>query len=108
MVATQESHVSVDGKGSLVYAFRKFVVGIPFLALNLRLPTWLSPLGCGGAKEIGETQDRFRVEVEMTHSIFGRTLACTGMLRFQSPQQPLVRDDLGPLSGDGVFGEGTL
>ncbi len=79
-----ESSVSVDGEGSLVYGFRKFVVGIPFLGLPVRLPNWLSPFGGGHTKEIGDSEDSFRVEVEMTHPLFGRTLAYTGRCRFES------------------------
>ena len=80
-----EADLSVDGKGSLVYDMRKYVVRMPFLGLILRFPTWLSPFGGGRTKEIGETEDSFRVEFEMRHPIFGRTVAYTGRCRFESP-----------------------
>ena len=79
-----ESDLSVDGEGSLVYVIRRYVVRMPFLRLTLRFPTWLSPFGGGRTKEIGETEDSFRVEFEMTHSIFGRTVAYTGRCGFES------------------------
>ena len=80
-----EEELSVDGEGSLVYDMRKYVVRVPFLGLIVRFPTWLSPFGGGRTKEIGETEDSFRVEFEMTHPIFGRTVAYTGRCRFESP-----------------------
>ena len=79
-----ESDLSVDGEGSLVYVIRRYVVRMPFLRLTVRFPTWLSPFGSGRTKEIGETEDGFRVEFEMTHPIFERTLAYTGRCRFES------------------------
>ena len=79
-----ESDLSVDGEGSLVYDIRKYVVGMPFLGWIVRFPTWLSPFGGGRTKEIGETEDSFRVEFEMTHPIFGRTVAYAGRCRFES------------------------
>ena len=78
-----EADVSIDGEGSLVYDFRKFAVRMPLLGLIVRFPTWLSPFGGGRTKEIGETEDSFRVEFEMIHPIFGRTLAYTGSCRFE-------------------------
>ena len=78
--------MSVDGEGNLVYDMRRYVVKLPFFGLVLRFPTWLSPLGGGRTKEIGETEDSFRVEFEMAHPIFGRTLAYTGRCQFESPQ----------------------
>ena len=78
-----ESDLSVDGEGSLVYDIRKYVVRMPFLRLTVRLPTWLSPFGGGRTKEIGETEDTFTVEFEMTHPIFGRTVGYTGRCRFE-------------------------
>ena len=78
-----ESDLGVDGEGSLVYDMRKYVVTMPFLRLLLRFPTWLSPFGGGRTKEIGQTEDSFRVEFEMTHPIFGRTVAYTGRCRFE-------------------------
>ena len=80
-----EADLSVDGEGSLVYDMRNYVVRMPFLRVTVRFPTWLSPFGGGRTKEIGETEDSFRVEFEMTHPIFGRTLAYTGRCRFESP-----------------------
>ena len=80
-----EADLSVDGEGSLVYDMRKYVMRMPFLGLTVRFPTWLSPFGGGRTREIGETEDSFRVEFEMTHLIFGRTLAYTGRCRFESP-----------------------
>ena len=44
----------------------------------------LSPFGGGRTKEIGVTEDSFRVEFEMTHPVFGRTLAYTGNLRIEA------------------------
>ena len=81
-----ESDLSVDGEGSLVYDVRKYVVRMRFLGLVVRFPTWLSPFGGGRTKEIGETEDSFRVEFEMTHPIFGRTVAYTGRCQFESPR----------------------
>ena len=81
-----ESDLSVDGEGSLVYDVRRYVVGMPFLGLVVRFPTWLSPFGGGRTKEIGETEDVFRVEFEMTHPIFGRTVAYSGRCQFESPR----------------------
>ena len=81
-----ESDVSVDGEGSLVYDIRRFVARIPFLGLMVRFPNWLSPFGGGQAKEIGETQDTFRVEFEMAHPLLGRTIGYTGRCRFESPR----------------------
>ena len=77
--------MGVDGEGRLVYDMRKYVVRMPFLGLIVRFPTWLSPFGGGRTKEIGETEDSFRVEFEMRHPIFGRTVAYTGRCRFESP-----------------------
>ena len=79
-----EEDLSVDVEGSLVYDMRKYVVRMPFLGLIVRFPTWLSPFGGGRTKEIGETEDSFRVEFEMRHPIFGRTVAYTGRCRFES------------------------
>ena len=79
-----EADLSVDCEGSLVYDIRNYVVKVPFLGLIIRFPTWLSPFGGGRTKEIGETEDSFRVEFEMTHPIFGQTLAYTGSCRFES------------------------
>ena len=79
-----EAELSVDGKGSLVYDMRKYVVRMPFFGLMVRFPTGISPFGGGRTKEIGETEDSFRVEFEMTHPIFGRTVAYTGRCRFES------------------------
>ena len=81
-----ESDLSVDGEGSLVYETRKYVVRMPFVGLIVRFPTWLSPFGGGRTREIGETEDSFKVEFEMTHPIFGRTLAYIGTCRFESPR----------------------
>ena len=78
-----ESDLRVDGQGSLVYDMRKYVVRMPFFRLMVRFPTWLSPFGGGRTKEIGETEDSFRIEFEMTHPIFGRTVGYTGRCRFE-------------------------
>ena len=78
-----EANLSVDGAGSLVFDMRKYVVTMPFLGLTVRFPTWISPFGGGCTKEIGETEDGFRVEFEMSHPFFGRTLAYTGRCRFE-------------------------
>ena len=78
-----ESDLRVDGEGSLVYLIRRYVVRMPFLRLMVRFPTWLSPFGGGRTKEIGETEHSFRVEFEMSHPIFGRTLGYTGTCRFE-------------------------
>ena len=75
-----ESTLSVDVEGSLVHDIRKYVVRMPLLGLILRFPTWLTPFGGGCTQEIGETEDSFRVEFEMTHPIFGRTVSYTGSL----------------------------
>ena len=80
-----EEELSVDGDGSLVYDMRNYVVRVPFLGLIVRFPTWLSPFGGGRAKETGETEDSFRIEFELTHPIFGRTVGYTGRCRFESP-----------------------
>ena len=79
-----ESALSVDGEGSLVYDMRKYVVRMPFFGLIVRFPTWLSPFGRDRTTEIGETEDSFRVEFDMTHPIFGRTVAYTGRCQFES------------------------
>ena len=79
-----EADLSVDGEGSLVFDMRKYVVRIPLLGLIVRFPTWLSPFGGGRTKEIGETEDSFRVEFEMTHPVFGRTVAYAGRCRLES------------------------
>ena len=79
-----EADLSVDVEGSLVHDMRKYVVRMPFLGMVVRFPTWLSPFGGGRTKEIGETEDSFRIEFEMTHPIFGRTVAYTGRCRFES------------------------
>ena len=80
-----ESDLGVDVAGSLVYDIRKYVVRLPFLGLIVRFPTWLSPFGGGRTTEIGETEDSFRVEFEMTHPIFGRTVGYRGRCRIESP-----------------------
>ncbi|MCH7653270.1 MAG: DUF4166 domain-containing protein [Chloroflexi bacterium] len=79
-----ESDLSVDDEGSLVYDMRKYVVRTPPFGLIVKFPTWLSPFGGGRTKEIGETEDSFRIEFEMNHPIFGRTVAYTGRCRFES------------------------
>ena len=76
-----ESAVSVDDVGSLVYDIQNYVIRMPFLGIVARLPTWLSPFGGGHATEIGESEDSFRVEFEMTHPVFGRTVGYTGRCR---------------------------
>ena len=57
---------------------------MPFFRLIIRFPTWLSLFEGGRTKEIGETEDSFRIEFEMTHPIFGRTVVYTGSCRFES------------------------
>jgi hypothetical protein len=81
-----ESDMTVDGSGSLVYDVRRYVVSVPFLGLIVRVPTWLTPFGGGRTKEIGETEESFRVEFEMVHPIFGRTLGYMGRFWFESPE----------------------
>ena len=73
-----ESALSVDDVGSLVYDIQNYAIRMPFLGIIVRLPIWLSPFGGGHATEIGEGEDSFRVEFEMTHPIFGRTVGYTG------------------------------
>ncbi len=80
-----EADLSVDGEGNLVYDIRRYAVRMPILGLIVRFPVWLNPFGGGRTKEIGETEDSFRVEFEMTHPIFGRTVGYTGRCRFESP-----------------------
>ena len=79
-----ESDLGVDNVGSLVYEIRKYVVILPFLGLIVRFPTWLSPFGGGRTTEIGESENSFRVEFEMTHPIFGRTVGYKGSCRIES------------------------
>ena len=67
--------------GGLVYEARNYVIGVPFLGLLVRVPTWLSPFGGGRTTETGEDNDNFRVEFEMTHPIFGRTVGYSGRCR---------------------------
>ena len=73
-----ESKLSVDAVGSLVYDIRNYAIRMPLLGMILRLPTWLSPFGGGQVTEIGEGTDRFRIEFEMAHPVFGRTVGYTG------------------------------
>ena len=73
-----ESSVNVDDVGRLIYDIRRYVIRVPLLGLIVRFPTWLSPFGDGRTTEIGETEDSFRVDFEMTHPIFGRTVGYTG------------------------------
>lgn len=73
-----ESLLSVDDVGSLVYVIRNYTIRVPFLGIIFRLPIWLSPFGGGHATEIGEGEDSFRIEFEMTHPVFGRTVGYTG------------------------------
>ena len=70
--------LSVDDVGGLVYDIRKYTIGVPFLGLIVRVPTCLSPFGGGRTTETGENGDSFRVEFEMTHPVFGRTIGYTG------------------------------
>ncbi len=79
-----EADLRVDAEGSLVYDIRNYVLRIPFLRLIVRFPTWLSPFGGGRTLEIGETADSFRIEFEMIHPLFGRTLAYSGTCRIES------------------------
>jgi hypothetical protein len=80
-----ESDLSVDREGSLVYDLRRYVVRVPFLGLIMRFPTWFSPFGGGRTREIGEAENSFRVDFEMTHPIFGRTVGYAGKCRIKSP-----------------------
>ena len=73
-----ESSLSVDDAGSLVYHILRYVVSVPFLGVTVRFPTWLSPFGGGRTTESGENENSFRVEFEMTHPIFGRTVGYVG------------------------------
>ena len=79
-----EAVLSVERDGSLVYEMCSYVVRMPFFGFIVRLPTWLSVFGRGRTVEIGETSDSFRVEFEMTHPLFGRTLGYAGTCRIQS------------------------
>lgn len=79
-----ESDLSVNAEGNLVYDMRSYVVRVPFRGLIVRFPTWLSPFGGGRTREIGQTENSFRVEFELTHPIFGRTVGYTGRCRFES------------------------
>ena len=78
-----ESDLSVNGEGGLVYDIRRYVVRTPFRGRILKFPTGLSPFGGGRTREIGLGEDIFRVEFEMTHPVFGQTLAYTGNLRIE-------------------------
>ena len=73
-----ESSVNVDDVGRLIYDIRRYVIRVPLLGLIVGFPTWLSPFGDGRTTETGETEDSFRVEFEMIHPIFGRTVGYTG------------------------------
>ena len=86
-----EQDLSLGSEGSLVYDMRCYVVRVPFLGLLVRVPTWLSPFGGGRTKETGETADSFRVEFEMAHPVFGRTLAYAGRCRFGGAQPTAPR-----------------
>lgn len=83
-----ESRLTVDDEGSLVYEMDRNVIRLPLLGLIVRLPTWLSPFGGGITREIGESLDSFRVEFEMVHPIFGRTVSYRGSCRFAGPEDP--------------------
>ena len=76
-----ESVVSVDDVGSLVFDIQHYAIRMPFLGIIFRFPIWLSPLGGGHATEIGEAGDSYRVEFEMTHPMFGRTVGYSGTCR---------------------------
>ena len=73
-----ESSLNVDDAGRLVYDIRRYVIRVPLLGLTIRFPTWLSPFGGGRTTETGEDEDSLRVEFEMTHPVFGRTVGYTG------------------------------
>lgn len=83
-----ESVLSVDDVGSLVYDIRNYTIRVPFLGIIIRLPVWLSPFGGGHAMEIGEGEDSFRIEFEMTHPILGRTVGYTGRCRIGRVHKP--------------------
>ena len=73
-----ESSLNVDDVGRLIYDIRRYVIRVPILGLIVRFPTWFSPFGDGRTTETGETEDSFRVEFEMTHPVFGRTVDYAG------------------------------
>ena len=79
-----EANLSVTGDGSLVFDTSSYVLVLPYFRLIVRFPTWLSPFGRGHTREIGETEDSFKVEFEMNHPIFGRTVAYSGRCQFES------------------------
>ncbi len=76
-----EECLSVDDAGRLVYDVQKFTIRVPFLGLIVSVPTWLTPFGGGRTTETGENEHSFRVEFEMTHPVFGRTVGYTGRCR---------------------------
>ena len=79
-----ESDLRVDHVGSLVYDIRKYVLRVPFLGLIIGFPTWVSPFGGGCTTETGENEACFRVNFEMTHPVFGRTIGYSGRCRMSS------------------------
>ena len=79
-----ESDLRVDDVGSLVYEIRKYVLRVPFLGLIIGFPTWVSPFGGGCTTETGESEASFRVNFEMAHPVFGRTIGYSGRCRMSS------------------------
>ncbi len=79
-----EMGLSVDNAGRLVFDVQRYTIRVPFLGLIVRFPTWLSPFGRGRTTETGEDEDSFRVEFEMTHPVFGRTVGYIGRCRMSS------------------------
>ena len=78
-----EASLKVGDEGSLVFDIETYLVRIPILGLIVRFPCWLSPFGGGRTTETGENQECFRVEFELVHPIFGRTIGYTGRCRIR-------------------------